>query len=54
MGVAMGAEFFELGVGGGQRGDGIRREDRRQAVLPVLVAALDLALGRERATQARR
>ena len=45
MGVAMGAEFFEQGVGGGQRGDGIRGEDRREAVLPVLVAALDLALG---------
>ena len=45
VGVAMGAEFFEQGVGGGEVGDGIRGEDRRETVLPVLMAALDLALG---------
>ena len=45
VGVAVGAEFFAQGVGGGEVGDGIRGEEGREAVLPVLMAALDLAFG---------
>ena len=45
VGVAVEAEFFEQRVGGGQIGDGVGGEDRREAVLPVLMTALDLALG---------
>ena len=44
----MGAEFFEQGVGGGEVGDGVCGEEGREAVLPVLMAALDLALGLRR------
>ena len=54
VGVAMEAEFFEQRVGGRQIGDGVRGEDRREAVLPVLMTALDLALGLRRGGVAER
>ena len=45
VGVAVAAEICEQEVGCGQIGDGVCGEEGGQAVLPVLVAALDLALG---------
>ena len=44
----MGEELCEQEVGGGQLGDGLGGEEGREAVLPVLMAALDLALGLRR------
>ena len=45
VGVAVEAEIGEQGVGAAEVGDGFRGEERREAVLPVLVAALDFAFG---------
>jgi len=45
VGVAVEAEFGEQGVGGGDGGDGLGGAKCRETVLPVLVAALDFALG---------
>ena len=45
VGVAMGAEFVEEGVGGCDGGDVLGGAEGGQAVLPVLMAALDFALG---------
>ena len=41
VGGAMGAEVFEEGVGGGEGGDGFGSAEGGEAVLPVLMAALD-------------
>ena len=41
----MEAEFFEEGVGLGQRGDVLGGEEGREAFLPEVVGALDLAFG---------
>ena len=45
MGVAMATEVCEQEIGGGQIGDGVCGEQGGQAVLPVLMAALDFSLG---------
>jgi hypothetical protein len=45
VGVAVEAEFREQGVEGFESGDGFCGAEGGEAVLPVLVAALDLALG---------
>ena len=42
-GVVVEAEFFEEGVGLGQRGDVLGGEEGREAFLPEVVGALDLA-----------
>lgn len=49
MGVAVTAQGRQERVGGGGRGDGFGGEEGGQAALPVLVLALDLALGLGRA-----
>lgn len=45
VGVAVSAEVFEQDVGRGDGGDGLGGAERGEAVLPVLVAALDFAFG---------
>ena len=46
--IAVLAQFFEQGVGGSEGGDGFGCEERRQALLPVVVEAFDFALGLRR------
>ena len=45
VGVAVEAEIGEQGVGAVEVGDGLCGEERREAVLPVLMAAFDFAFG---------
>ena len=45
VGVAMGAEVFEEGVGGFNGGDGLGGAACGEAVLPVLMAAFDFPFG---------
>ena len=54
VGVAMATQVGQEDVGGFGRGDGFGREERGQAALPLLVLALDLALGLRRARVAQR
>jgi hypothetical protein len=43
--VGVGDQGLEKAVGGFDGGDGVRGEEGREALLPVVVTALDLALG---------
>ena len=45
LGVAVAAQGWQQGIGGGGAVDGFGSEERRQAALPVLVLPFDFALG---------